>query len=99
MQCEVLRPDRTPSLVCTLQFIRKSDIRLNEILLWVFTGGVLGVGLVVEREIRAVVLIDSLHFLVSVRLFSPVEESGGYRQAGHDHKDHHRYEACEEGGI
>ena len=97
MQREVLRPDRTPPLppVCTLQFIGTS----NEILLWVFTGGVLRVGLVVEWEIRAVVLIDSLHFLVSVRLFSPVEESGRYRQAGHDHKDHHRYEACEGGGI
>ena len=73
------------------------QIQSHKILLWVFTGHVLGVWLVVEREIWAVVLFDALHFLVPVRFSSPVEESGGYGKAGHHHKDHHRYDACEAG--
>ena len=71
----------------------------DEILLWVFRGDVLGFRLVVEMEILAVFLFDSLHFLVPVRLFSPVEESGRYRQDGHNHEDHHRYDPCREEDI
>lgn len=72
-----------------------SDLRLHEKLLRAFTGDVLGVGLVAEMEVLAVFLCDPLHFLVSVRLFSSVEESGGYRQDGYNHKDDNSYDTCE----
>lgn len=75
---------------------RSSRLRSNKILLWVFSGDTLGVSLVVEREILAVLLFDARHLLVSVRLFSSVEESDGHRQDSHDHKDHHGDDACNE---
>lgn len=54
----------------------------------------MGGGLAAEGEIRAVFLFDSLHFLVPIRLFSPVEEPADYRQTRHRHKDHHGDDAC-----
>ena len=76
-----------------------SGLQLNEILLSIFAGDVLGVRLVAERKIGAVLRFDPLRFLVPVRLFSPVEEPGRYRQAGHDHEDHHSDHTCKLGGI
>lgn len=83
----------TPSPASAPKPSRSAGLRLNEILLWVFTRDVLGVRLVVEREILAVLLFD-FHFLVPIRLFPLVEESGGYRQAGHNHENHHCYDTC-----
>lgn len=71
-----------------------SDSQLDKILLWVFLRGVVGGGLAAEGEIRAVFLFDSLHFLVPIRLFSPVEEPADYRQTRHRHKDRHGDDAC-----
>lgn len=67
----------------------KSAWRLYKILLRVSLWGVLGLGLAAEGEVRSVFLLDGFHFLVPIRLFSPVEESGGYCQTSHHHKDHH----------
>lgn len=87
-------------LRCGRHLLRRSRLQLNEIALWVFGRGILGVRLVVEREILAVFLFHLLHFLVSIRLFPPVHESGCYSRAGHDHKDDHGYDTCKaEDGI
>lgn len=90
----------TDTIVCSLspknhEFIGPSGLQSNEILLRVFTGDVLGVRLVVEGEIWAVLLRDSPHLLVGVGFFSPVEESGCYCQASHNHKDDHCNDTCE----
>lgn len=99
MQCKVLRRGRTtppsaPSAPETTSSSGHQGLQLNEVLLLVFTGDVLGVSLVAERKIWALLLLDSLHILIPIRLLSPVEESGRYRQASHNHKDHHRYHTC-----
>lgn len=92
---KVLRRERTtcPRLSATTSSTGHQE-GLDEILLWVFARDVLRVRLVVEGEVLAVFLFDALHFLVSVRLFFPVEESGAYRQDGHNDKDHHCNDAC-----
>lgn len=65
--------------------------QLDKILLWGFTAGILGVRLAVEGDVLAVFLFDHLHFLVLVRLFSPVEESGCYCHSGHNDENDHGY--------
>lgn len=94
---EVLRPDRksSASTFCSeTPPLTKSERRLYKILLRVFLGGVLGLGLAAEGEIRPVFLFDPLHFLVPVRLFPPVEEPASYRQARHRQEDRHGDDAC-----
>lgn len=81
------------------QCIRSSGFQLNEILLWVFSGEILGVSLVVKRKVLAVLLVDSLHFLVTICILPPVEESGRYRQCSHNHKDDYCNDTCKVKGF
>lgn len=84
--------------VCPLEASSGSKGRqasvLNEILLWMFAADVLRVSLVAEGEVLAVSLFDAVHFLVPIRLFSPVVELCGDTQDGQNNKDHHCDDAC-----
>ena len=84
----------TPSALKHQQYISSSGLLLDEILLWVFRGEILRVGLVVERKIWTVLLFDSLPFLVSMCVLPPVEKPGKYSQAGQNHKDDNSYDSC-----
>lgn len=64
-------------------------VSLYKILLGVSLRGVLGLGLAAEGEVWPVFLFDAFHFLVPIRFFFPVEESGRYRKARQHHEDHH----------
>lgn len=81
------------------QLLSSPGLQLNEKLLGVFGGDVLGVGLVVEREILAVFLFDFFHLLVSIRLFSSVEESGSNCQGSDNHKDGYSYDTSDESRV
>lgn len=96
VQSEVLRDDGQSGLHPSKNhhLTRHSGFLLNDILLWVFTGDALGISLVAKRKILAVFLPDFLHLLVSICLFSPVEESGRYRKSSHNHKDHNSDDTC-----
>lgn len=45
-------------------------------------------------EILALFLFGRLDLTTPIRLFSPVEEPGGYGEDGNDHKDGDRYDTC-----
>uniref|UniRef100_A0A8C6KSN6 Uncharacterized protein n=1 Tax=Nothobranchius furzeri TaxID=105023 RepID=A0A8C6KSN6_NOTFU len=76
------------------QLVGPPGLQLDEELLWVFPGNILGVCLAVVGEILAIFLLDSLHFLGLICFFSSVEESGSYGQGGHNHKDDNSYDTC-----
>lgn len=63
---------------------------LDEVVLWVFTGNVVGVRLV-EGEVLAVLLF---HILGLIRFFSQIQEPGRYHQTSHSHEDPRRYDTC-----
>lgn len=59
-----------------------------------FAADVLGISLVAEGEVLAVSLFDAIHFLVPIRLFSPVVEPCGDTQGDQNDKDHHCDDPC-----
>lgn len=76
------------------QQVGSSELLLDKVLLWVFSGQILRVSLGVKRKIWTIFLFDAIPLLVSMRVLPPVQVSGSDSKAGQNHEDDDSYDAC-----